>query len=247
MFSLPVLTFHALAATSHVVAWPEAAFDAMVLRLARRGRTPQGLDAIEACQAGRSVAKGGYLVTFDDGYESVVAAHASCRRVGGRIVLFLATSLPESNPIFPGETECPVQAAVTWSELRELVKDGAEVASHGHRHVDLRKLSDFEIEHELINAKAALRDYLGVAPRAFAYPFGAVNARVRGIVGAHHALAFGTRLGAVTAESDALDMPRLEAHYFRHLSTRGDLDGIAVQAYIGVRRVLRAVRGSFHG
>ena len=51
----------------------------------------------------------------------------------------------------------------------------------------------------------------------------------------------------VRGGDDPFRLPRLDAHYFRHLATRGDLDGTSARAWIAVRRAGRALRSALTG
>lgn len=60
--------------------------------------------------------------------------------------------------------------------------EGHEIASHGLTHADLTHLSDDGVRRELNDDKAALEAWTGQTVRGFAYPFGAHDPRVEGLV-----------------------------------------------------------------
>lgn len=243
MIPVPVLTFHALAETSHVTAFPPDGFERMVGRWATEGRRPIGIDALLRRLKGEEpVENGDWMATFDDGYASFTAAHEACRRAGGRAVLFLSTSVLGRDPIFPRDGRCPKQPALDVETVATLARDGCDVLSHGDAHVDWRNLSDHEIDANLRRSSEIIADLTGIAPRAFAYPFGLSDGRVRARIAAFHEAAFGTRLGFVRTSDDRHDLPRIDAHYVRRLSSCGTLDDPAVRRRLRWRGWMRGIR-----
>jgi peptidoglycan/xylan/chitin deacetylase (PgdA/CDA1 family) len=69
---------------------------------------------------------------------------------------------------------------VTWDEARELDAAGITLGNHTATHANLTRLSDDAIRRELQTAAAALTAEVGGGV-GLAYPFGAVNDRVRAI------------------------------------------------------------------
>jgi hypothetical protein len=68
----------------------------------------------------------------------------------------------------------------TWSQVRDLAT-GNEVAGHTIDHVDLTSVSTAEAQRQVCDDRQALFNH-GLRPTSFAYPFGASNATVEGIV-----------------------------------------------------------------
>jgi peptidoglycan/xylan/chitin deacetylase (PgdA/CDA1 family) len=88
-----------------------------------------------------------------------------------------------------------------WNELAAWIGDGFGVGSHAHRHLDLRRLSDAELDRELLESRELLQRRLGVPIEALAYPFGRHDARVREAARrAGYRIAFTSRAGACTPD-----------------------------------------------
>jgi peptidoglycan/xylan/chitin deacetylase (PgdA/CDA1 family) len=82
----------------------------------------------------------------------------------------------------------------TWEELRRMVSSGSvQVASHSHRHPDLRR-NDVDVEFEASHSKSLLEQNLGCRVATFVYPFGSVNARSHATVMRHYS--FALRVGS---------------------------------------------------
>ena len=127
-----------------------------------------GLDAPELLPA-RSV-----LITFDDGYRSVLdVAQPLLERFGYPAVMFMPTAHVACTNVFDDGIE-PAEPLCTWRELQELDRRGIAVESHGHSHVRLSTLADpdRERERELTLAKSELERHLGKRVTLFSYPYG---------------------------------------------------------------------------
>ena len=110
-----------------------------------------------------------YVLTFDDGYESLYRnAFPVLRDRQLPFVLYLATeSIDTGQGLAPGDTP------LTWDQVGEMVQSGlVTIGSHTHRHPDLRDLSADEVEEDLATSNALIEGNLGVAPEHFAYPKG---------------------------------------------------------------------------
>ncbi len=62
-----------------------------------------------------------------------------------------------------------------------LKERGHEIGSHTRNHYDLTTLSETEMKEEIIGGKRDLVE-LNHAPTTFAYPYGALNEEIRGVV-----------------------------------------------------------------
>lgn len=66
-----------------------------------------------------------------------------------------------------------------YSEIaRRIVADGHEIASHGHRHINLSQLSKEEIKNEILEAHESIRAVTGKEPRLIRTPNGDYDAKV---------------------------------------------------------------------
>lgn len=114
-------------------------------------------------------ARNTYVLTFDDGYENMLQnAFPVLRERGIPFTLYLATrSIDTGEPLAPGE------APLDWGQVGEMVKTGlVTLGSHTHRHLDLRPLSEAEVEEELGTSSEMIEEYAGSVPDHFAYPKG---------------------------------------------------------------------------
>ncbi len=147
------------------------------------------------------------VLTFDDGYRDfyehalpVLEQHRFPATVFaisgalGRRATWLADTRPE---------------LLDGAALREIQSRGIEVGSHTHTHPRLSRLPTSEVAEELRRSKAILEDLLGREVPSFCYPYGDLDARVRGeVAAAGYELACATWRGSARPGADLLALPR---------------------------------------
>jgi peptidoglycan/xylan/chitin deacetylase (PgdA/CDA1 family) len=112
------------------------------------------------------------LITFDDGYRSILNyGLPELRRFGYPAVMFVPTAFIGGHNGFDADNE-PEEAICGWEELRELEGCGVSVQSHGVSHRALSELNAAEQQQEILRSKAALEDGLGKPVEIFSYPYG---------------------------------------------------------------------------
>ncbi len=146
-------------------------------------------------------------ITFDDGYlDNLEVAAPILSELGLPFTVFVTSEFVRSGKagfLYP-------------SALRDLAAlPGAQIGSHGANHVALTQCDQATICNELTSSRHYLEDVLGREVRALAYPYGAVDRRVRDA-----ALAAGYQLGACSLaginppERDPLLLARTEVVSF---------------------------------
>lgn len=119
------------------------------------------------------------MITFDDGYrDNLQNAAPLLEKYGMKATLFLLAdhSIIENNW---DEKEAGVDATlITLEEKKELPATIYAIGSHGLQHLDLRELSNEQILDQMRTSKQRLEQDLSRPIRAFAYPFGHVDARL---------------------------------------------------------------------
>jgi peptidoglycan/xylan/chitin deacetylase (PgdA/CDA1 family) len=241
--SLPVLTFHAIDDVRAPVSTTPAALRGYLATLAAAGWRTLSLDEAVDGHARGAWPPGAFVLTFDDGYRSVLeqaapivaecgftaAVFVISDRVGGTMARYGAP---------PGTAAAPL---LDWAELRRLSQAGWTIGSHSRAHPMLPALPSVEVERELLDSKRAIEDQIGGAVNAFAYPYGAANRDVEAIAALHYRASFGTRLARVTAASRLTNLERIDAYYLRRFSMARRLDTSAGVAYLALRHLARAI------
>jgi peptidoglycan/xylan/chitin deacetylase (PgdA/CDA1 family) len=112
------------------------------------------------------------LITFDDGYRSILDyGLPELRSFGYPAAMFVPTAFIGGHNRFDVDNE-PKEAICGWEQLRELEHCGVSVQSHGVSHRAFSGLSQVEREQELVRSRAALEDGLGKPVEVFSYPYG---------------------------------------------------------------------------
>lgn len=142
-------------------------------------------------------------ITFDDGYldNLEVAAPILCE-LGLPFTVFVTSEFVRNGK----------KGFLSPNDLRALAAvPGAQIGAHGANHVALTQCDESTLRSELVSSQHYLEDLLGREVKTLAYPYGAVDRRVRDA-----ALAAGYRLGACSLaginspERDPLLLARTE-------------------------------------
>jgi peptidoglycan/xylan/chitin deacetylase (PgdA/CDA1 family) len=107
------------------------------------------------------------VITFDDGYRNFYRhAFPVLNRYGFSATMYLPTAYIGGTPIpFKGE-DC-----LTWSEVRELQRQGIDFGSHTVNHPWLREMAASAINDEIVNSKDTIEQKVGCGVDSFAYPY----------------------------------------------------------------------------
>jgi peptidoglycan/xylan/chitin deacetylase (PgdA/CDA1 family) len=112
------------------------------------------------------------LITFDDGYRSILTVALSrLQEMGYPAVQFVTTAYIGATNAFDDGVE-PREEMCSWDELRALSQGGVSIQSHAVSHAAFSTLTRSDQEAELSSSKAILEDGLGKAVDLFAYPYG---------------------------------------------------------------------------
>lgn len=112
------------------------------------------------------------MITFDDGYTSVLH-HAApvLRRFNFPAMVFVPTHYIAGGSTFDANTREPVEPICSWQELHELEIAGICVESHGASHKTFSDLNATQIEAELRDSKIDLERGLNKTVGFHAYPY----------------------------------------------------------------------------
>ena len=185
----PVLAWHKVGTPELGGTWCTVRqFRAQLAALRRSGWTAidlasfaDGLDQANApaVRRGRFTDRA-VLLTFDDAFASFEQhAWPELERVGWPTTLFVVTDFVGRRASWDLPLPGRRVPHLDWPALRDLVRAGVGIGSHGATHRDLRRLDDAALRSELDGSRRVLEDGLGVAVGAVAYPFGRADARVR--------------------------------------------------------------------
>ncbi|QQS48577.1 MAG: polysaccharide deacetylase family protein [Acidobacteriota bacterium] len=183
------------------------------------------------------------VLTFDDGYENFYSdALPEIARHGFSATVFLISRhIDGFNDWATPPDGLGRQRMLSWAQVREAAAAGIEIGAHTRTHPDLRRLSEAEARHEIIESRIEIEDRAGCEARTFAYPFGYRSRTADRIVAGEFSAACTTDLRrASTRTWHAL--PRIDVYYLRRIDrfVRA-LDG-RLDNYLALRRWGRHVR-----
>jgi peptidoglycan/xylan/chitin deacetylase (PgdA/CDA1 family) len=175
------------------------------LRWLRRLRLcPVGAEELVAFHYDRNstLPRRSFVLSADDGFRD--AAERLAAHVDLRPYLFINTSAVGRTATWAGG-----EPVVSWEELVDLARRGAEVASHSHTHRSLPELDAATLAQDLTASLASLRNHLPAQP-LLAYPHGRNDDRVRAsAAAAGYRLAFTTVTGRNGAGTDPYGLKRV--------------------------------------
>jgi peptidoglycan/xylan/chitin deacetylase (PgdA/CDA1 family) len=120
----------------------------------------------------RTLPQKAVLLTFDDGYLSMVTVILPLlQRFGYPAVVFVPTGFVGAFNSFDAGIE-PREPICSFDDLKTLQDAGISVQSHGIHHRRFSELSTAEREVELSASKKSLEHYLGLPVETFAFPYG---------------------------------------------------------------------------
>lgn len=149
------------------------------------------------------------VLTFDDGYADFHSvALPLLDRYGVPATVFVTSGwLADAGADAAGR---PLDAMLSWSQVREAASAGIEIGGHSHSHPQLDQLPDRRLREELRRNKALLEEKVGRPVTTMAYPYGYSSARVRREVRQAGYQAACAVNNAITADRhDVLALPRL--------------------------------------
>ena len=120
-----------------------------------------------------------FVLTFDDAYESVYQyAMPILKELGFRATVFVPTNyIGKTNTwdFTPGNI---LSRHMSADQIKELHREGWEIASHGEGHHVLTTLDLPEIKNELLRSKEILEGLIDDRVDSFCFPFGVYNSEL---------------------------------------------------------------------
>lgn len=184
-------------------------------------------------------------ITFDDALATITdEALPGLIAAGLPATIFVTTAHVGGDNRWQGRSApgVPVLPVMTWEQLAEAQNRGIAIGAHTRTHPDLRRCAGEALRQELEGARDDVTAALGITPEAFAYPFGALDRRIRAAAGEVYRYCVTTELRPLQVDTSADALPRLDAWYFRDVQWLERWGTAALRSYLGLRRAGRAVK-----
>jgi peptidoglycan/xylan/chitin deacetylase (PgdA/CDA1 family) len=181
-----ILAYHAVSSTwRSSLATPLDVLRAQLESLAKRGYTGMTFTACERRRTAGELPPKVAVVTFDDGFKSVLAAKPVLDELGFPGTVFVVTQYVESGErlSWPGierwlaGPDAHEMEPLGWADLELLTAAGWEIGSHTRSHRLLVALDDALLDEELTDSRQVLASHLDRCD-SIAYPYGVADGRV---------------------------------------------------------------------
>lgn len=130
-------------------------------------------------------------------------------------------------PVLNGAGAGPADRMMSWEQAREMAGDGISFGAHTVTHPLLTFEQDETVERELADSRRAIEERLGRPARAFAYPNGDWDERVRSCVLRNFESAFTTASGWHRRGQDRFTIRRILLHEGNVTGSAGNFSAAA--------------------
>lgn len=245
---VPILTYHSLDESGSVISVRPADFAKQMRTLYHQGFRAVSLPELPRVLHGRQNQQSTVAITFDDGFENMYHhAIPVLATYGFTATVFLVSDYCDRRNDWPGQDACvPRLPLLRWSQVREMAALGIQFGAHTKTHPNLEWLSEVAAREEIIGSQKAIEDHVQHRVDAFAYPYGAYNSLIRGLVREHFTVACSADLDYVRPGCDPVALERLDAFYLRGEYFFRHLLSYPTVAYLRARRALRDFRKLWH-
>jgi peptidoglycan/xylan/chitin deacetylase (PgdA/CDA1 family) len=147
------------------------------------------------------------LITLDDGYrDNYTNAYPIMKKYGFTGTIFLITDVVGHNDWY-----------LNWDQIREMQQGGFIFGSHTLNHVPLTTLTRDEARRQLVESKEAIEWRLHTPVTCFAYPTGAYNQEIEGLLrDSGYEAAFSVHFGRVGMKSEPYALERIPVFKSRY-------------------------------
>ena len=239
-----ILTYHAVEDGPSPLCVTPDRFRSQLDQLADLGLTTLTVSELAASLRDQTVIDRAVAITFDDGCASAVrtAVPALLEREMTATLFCVAGHLGGWNDWLTQPTGVPRLELATGDELNEIARLGFEIGAHGMSHASLGNATDENAHNELVMGKAGLEAATGCLVQSLAYPYGVEPSRAAARLAATvFSAACTTELARVTADSDPLALPRVDAHYLRRQAIFSRVVAGGLDPYLRARALARGL------
>lgn len=115
-----------------------------------------------------------FIITFDDGYENVFKiAMDILNDFNQKATCFIVANNIEKTNDWDEKTNMPSNfKLMSFSNIKEWIKNNFEIGSHSLDHLDLTRLNKEEKQNQIIKSQEILNNIFKYKVKSFAYPYG---------------------------------------------------------------------------
>lgn len=171
-------------------------------------------DLVDFLISGKKVSNNTVVLTFDDGYRSVLLeACEVLEKFGFMATVFISTATIGAQNYWDRGVKDDVDI-LTWDEILELRKKNFSFHSHAVNHVRLTALKENSVINEVKASKVQLERMLAIKRHIFCYPFSDYNENIRRhVIDAGYVAACTSEPGINNASTDMFLLKRIEVDF----------------------------------
>jgi len=244
VLSLPILTFHALDDRRSIISFPPKLFRRGMANLHENGyRTISLLEAVDHLRLKKHFPERSFVITFDDGYESVFKEAFPVLQ-DNRMTATIFLTVGERGKVKPGERLPSLEGRLmlNWYEIQEMKQWGIEFGAHTLTHPDLTRLSLERIRSEICDSKLIIEDALNAPVECFAAPYSRYDNRCLKIIRENFICACSDKLSLINLRSDLYGLERIDTYYLRTERLFDIMLTPLFPRYIRARSIPRGIR-----
>lgn len=244
-----ILTYHSISeGDSPLKISPRVFAEQMEWLAANANVAPLGA-LVDLLRDGKALPQRTVALTFDDGFADFFTCAAPVlARLRLPAIVFLPTRYVGGRNDWPGQPEWVTpEPLLNWQQVSELAAGGVEFGSHSVSHPDFSALPAGDVDAEAADSKREIAERTGRTPEFFCYPYGRWSPAARDVIAKHYRAACTTEAALLRPGCDVQALPRVDAHYVRDLPLFVKMFTANFRRYVGVRRVIRRLRGEPEG
>ena len=209
-----ILTYHSIDESGSPISLSETVFRNQVAWLARSDVRVVSLDALMHMPSDADAV----ALTFDDGFVNFgdIAAPLLAEHALPSTLFVVADAVGRTNR-WPGHRDrgVPELPLLGWDALGRLREQRVDIGAHTRTHANLARLTNGNVQDEVLGSAERITDAVGSAPTAFAYPYGGVSEAAVALVASRFAWGCTTEMRSVSSNEARALLPRLDMFYLR--------------------------------
>ena len=249
MLTVPILYYHLIKAppanspnSSIYIKPPRFARQLRLLKLL--GYRGIGFEEfIEHLESGKKPLGRPVMITFDDGHEdNLTHALPILKQQGFPATVFVVAGFIGRSLRLRSGADPQGERILSRDQIRQLVREGMDVQSHGMTHANLADLPANKAEEEIRRSKEILEDITERPVRYFSYPYGSFKpAHLEMVAQAGYRAAVSTVRGKRHSLEERFCLKRIPVH--NDLSLPGLVNALYFKSYRRAQAQLDRLRG----
>jgi len=235
-----VIVYHSFDDSGSPVSISPGVFRRHLMMIKRLGyETVTAARMVEALEGGPPLPARSVVLTFDDGlWNNYEVGLPLLEEFGFTATIFLVTGHTGRASTWERDRGIPALPLLTWDKIKEMERYGIDFQPHSVSHPHLTRLSDKDLERELIHSRRTIEERLGVSAPLFCYPYGEFDARVMERLKTH---GFKAAFAGHPLKEERLALKRVgSAHLTTGLAYRTALRG-GFHYFYSLKRALKRV------